>query len=107
MGLYDNLVDDDKSLEAQVKCWGCDMDTFRPGDTVPQPGTYSIALMEGGWANVVDGVFVGFADDPTFEERIDKWGGFWDPDKDVYGENHPYKLMGEKMMRQHEAREAK
>lgn len=87
MGSYDYMTDRDQV--SQVKCFDCEMRDFKPGDQVPIAGSYSIALAEGGWANIDGGVFMGIFDEPHFDRRIDKWGSTYDPE--CYGAKHPYK----------------
>lgn len=81
MGLFDTLVDGDKSV--QVKCWDSLMDTYRVGDNVPTLGpyiTYTIVLPsyeEARFARIGNGVFKGLTDEPsqTWSPYISKWGG--------------------------------
>jgi hypothetical protein len=88
MGVYDNLQKPDGSW-AQVKVWDSEMRDYRIGDSIDgESGTYSIGLREGGFANIVNGVYESWTEEPTQETVIDKWGGTFDGTN--YAENDPY-----------------
>jgi len=73
MGVYDTLIDGER--KAQIKCFDCEMNTYKVGDKVPLSGTYILVLPEREdvrFALVKDGIFIGLSDSlPYF---IDKWG---------------------------------
>lgn len=82
----------------QVKCWGRILDSYRPGDNVgpvDNVGTYSIALIEGGYLNVSDDVFTDVTDEPRYTRIFDKWGDEYEPE--CYGKNHPMKKIIERV----------
>lgn len=79
MGVYDSLPGGQ-----QVKCWWCDMRLVKIGDAVPEldcERSYSIALREGGYANVLDCTLVSIADtqECDFDPVFDKYGDPFDP----------------------------
>lgn len=82
MGLYDVLVD--KGRSAQVKCWESELDTYNIGDEVPALDgrrSYNIVLREGGYAQVVDGTFLGIFEEPLKGYPIaDKYGDWHSTD---------------------------
>lgn len=92
MGVYDEIVGDD-GRRYQVKCWGQRNHEYRVGDVVvavEHPVPHSVALGEGGFANVdtvsetertnmgtfsfTAPVLVSITDEPLFEPVITKWG---------------------------------
>lgn len=73
MGVYDHFLMSDGTA-AQVKLFDCAMRGYSPGDRVPRGGNYSVALREGGYANVADGVYEGWSEAPTHGTVLDKWG---------------------------------
>jgi len=71
MGTYDILPGNQK-----VECWWCEARHVPCGCEVPKvqdESTYSIALREGGFANVIDCKFVNISDKPI-SKVFDKWG---------------------------------
>lgn len=71
MGIYDILPGNQ-----QIKCWWRKMRHVSYGSEVPKvqgESTYSIALREGGFANVIDCQFVNISDKPI-SKIFDKWG---------------------------------
>jgi len=83
MGAYDTLVFSDGKYVAQVKCWAVpECNSFKPGDTVPNIdgiNTYSIALREGGFANVLANTLSGRTLKPLYPDVFDKWGNKFGP----------------------------
>jgi hypothetical protein len=76
--MYDTLKFEE--LEAQVKCFECEGKTYVPGDKVgPLHGHdfYSIALREGGYAIVANGVLNCWSKAPLYSPVFDKWGGLF------------------------------
>lgn len=76
MGVYDILVPGGQ----QVKCWNNEMEDISFGDMVPRVGdenTYSIALKEGGYANVIDCELISITRKPRCSFIFDKWGNPW------------------------------
>ncbi len=71
MGLYDTLIDGEK--QAQVKCFDCEMNTYKVGDQVPSDGSFIIMFPPDLYAIIKDSIFLGFTDCPPV--IIDKWGG--------------------------------
>ena len=72
MGVYDILPDGQ-----QVKCWERLMREVNYGGKVPSvagEATYSIALREGGYANIVNCKFISITDKPISPNVFDKWG---------------------------------
>ena len=72
MGVYDILPDGQ-----QVKLWWCDMRKVEIGDEVlPARGleSYSIALEEGGYANVFKLRLMSITEVPMIPDVADKWG---------------------------------
>ena len=72
MGVYDILPGGQ-----QVKCWWCDMRKVNIGDKVlPVRGleSYSIALREGGFANVFGCVLMSVTEVAMLPDIVDKWG---------------------------------
>jgi len=75
MGAYEMLPNGQ-----QVKCWWCEMRGLNFGDTVPEidnQTSYSIALREGGFANVSDNIFVSVTEKPDYAIVFDKWGNLF------------------------------
>ncbi len=75
MGLYDIIKVGD--LEGQVKCWGCEMKYIHVGDIIPMidnKNSYSIAMREGGFVNVIDGRIASWTSHSSQEFIYDKWG---------------------------------
>ena len=73
MGVYDTLIDGEK--QAQIKCFDCELKTYKVGDQVPCDGSFIIVLppREGvHYAIIKDSIFLGFTDCPPM--IIDKWG---------------------------------
>jgi len=73
VGVYDILP-----AGQQVKVWWCDMRDVKIGDKVlPARGldTYSIALQEGGYANVFKNTLVSVTEVAMMAAVVDKWGG--------------------------------
>ncbi len=72
MGIYDILP-----AGQQVKCWWCDMRDVKIGDEVlPVRGleSYSIALQEGGFANVFKNTLMSVTEVAMISDIVDKWG---------------------------------
>ena len=72
MGVYDILP-----AGQQVKCWWCDMRDVKIGDKVlPARGlyNYSVALEEGGFANVFKLQLMSVTGVATMPDVVDKWG---------------------------------
>ena len=70
---------------SQVKCWSCDMKTYRVGDEVPELyPEYVVLLVEGGYVRVKAGIITRiienrgrkayYPEDFPKEVCIDKWG---------------------------------
>ena len=87
MGMFDYIEVDNKY--GQVKLWDCEMVTYRVGDTVPRGGDFSIAMREGGYANVWDGKIKSWTDAAEFKTILDKWGAEFSPEDVIRG------LLGE------------
>jgi len=71
MSSYDTLPGNQR-----VKCWWCEMRNVPYGCEVPRiqgESTYSLALREGGFANVIDCQLVNISDKPI-SKVFDKWG---------------------------------
>jgi hypothetical protein len=69
LGTYDTLHDGERY--EQVKLWGKGLRYLHVGDRVGLPrgglapnGTYSVAMVTGGYVHVVDGVIIGWEDEP-------------------------------------------
>lgn len=76
MGVYDTLPGGQ-----QVKCWWCVMKDVKYGDVVPsleRETNYSIALREGGYANITDLKFISITSKPIHQKIFDKWGDPFD-----------------------------
>ena len=90
MGLFDSFdLPGTPADGAQVKCFDCEMHTFRVGDEMPWSGDYAIALREGGYATISDGKLVGWQEETPTSRIYDKWGGSWQGDESNTG------LLGE------------
>jgi len=79
MGMFDDIEIGDRS--GQVKCWDCSLHLYRQGDRVPDldgVSTYSIAMREGGYVNVIDGVLSSWGVEPTCLPVFDKYGAPYD-----------------------------
>jgi len=95
MGMYDELPEGQ-----QVKCWHNAMITFHPGDEVPQVSgeyTYSLALREGGFAVIRQGVFTGVFGSPAADGLpvFDKWGNPFEepgPADSIGDTEYPYRF---------------
>ena len=76
MGLYDSFdLPGTPADGAQVKCFDCEMHTFKAGDEMPWSGDYAIALREGGYAVISDGRLTTWQEEaPTSGPIYDKWG---------------------------------
>ena len=79
MGIYDTLVDGEKSV--QIKCYeSVSLNTFHVGDKTPLKRTVTILFPdyeEGArFAIIEEGVFKGLTNDPTKAKPpfISKWG---------------------------------
>ena len=75
MGTYDILPGGQ-----QVKCWDSEGEDISFGDMVPRVGdekTYSIALKEGGYANVINCELISITRKPRCSSVFDKWGNPW------------------------------
>jgi len=92
MGVYDILP-----KGQQVKCWWSEMRDVNFGDQVPNisgESNYSIALREGGYANVTDCRLVSVTEKPLHSTLFDKYG---DPIENLsestgeFGENYFFK----------------
>lgn len=87
MSLYDILPGGQ-----QVKCWWEEMWHVQFGDIVPaiyDEPTYSIALREGGFANVIDGIFNSITENPASDMILDAWGDPFDElTKGTFGEDY-------------------
>ena len=73
MGVYDTLIDGDK--QAQIKCFDCEMNTYKVGDKIPRDGTFIIVLPpreNKRYAIIKDSIFLGLTD--RYPKIIDKWG---------------------------------
>jgi len=73
MGVYDTLIDGDK--QAQIKCFDCEMNTYKVGDKIPRDGTFIIVLPpreNKRYAIIKDSIFLGLTD--RMPAIIDKWG---------------------------------
>lgn len=92
MGVYDTLIDGER--QAQIKCFNCEMNTYKVGDRVPYDGSLVIVLPSRGenirYAIVKDSIFFGFTNcPPVIPTIIDKWGEHlvsYDDFKDPYEE---------------------
>ena len=76
MGVYDILPGGQ-----QVKCWNNEMEDIFFGDIVPRVNgeiTYSIALREGGYANVTNCEFISITRKSLHSLVFDKWGNLID-----------------------------
>ena len=100
MGVYDTLVDGDRSV--QVKCWSnVSCKNIFVGETVPtwnNHDTYTIILpgfVGSGFALVVNGIFKGITDQVknTFEPYVTKWGDPTDLTVDQDEQNPILKAM--------------
>ena len=73
MGVYDTLIDGEE--QAQIKCFDCEMNTYKVGEKVPRDGSFIIVLPpreSKSYAIIKDGIFLGLTDrQPAI---IDKWG---------------------------------
>lgn len=81
MGVYDEIECYERS--GQVKLWDCTLHTYRQFDTVPTYDgldTYSIAMREGGFVNVIQGVLFSWTDEPGVEPIFDKYGSGYEPE---------------------------
>ncbi len=73
MGVYDILIDGDK--QAQIKCFDCEMNTYKVGDKIPRDSSFVIVFPpreNKRYAFIKDGVFLGLTD--RYPVIIDKWG---------------------------------
>lgn len=80
MGMYDYVTIGDK--EGQVKLWFRTMQSYTVGSLVPSINgykTYSVAMREGGYVNVVNNVIQSWTDNPESDMIYDKWGYVFDP----------------------------
>lgn len=78
MSTYDTVVAGDR--EGQVKCWFCDMAIYSVGCWVPSVNgavTYSVAMREGGFINVIKNILESWTEKPRCEPVFDKWGNPW------------------------------
>ena len=90
MGVYDTIRINDR--EGQVKCFAHEeesMECYSVGDCVgtvwisgEEVINYSIAMREGGFINIADGIVRSWADSPKHKVVIDKWGGLFDVSQD-------------------------
>ena len=72
MGVYDILPEGQ-----QVKCWWCEGREVKIGDKVlPARGldSYSVALQEGGFANVFKNTLMSVTEVAMMPDVVDKWG---------------------------------
>lgn len=72
MGVYDMLP-----AGQQVKCWWCEGREVKIGDKVlPVRGldSYSVALQEGGFANVFRNTLSSVTEVAMMKDVVDKWG---------------------------------
>ena len=72
MGVYDILPGGQ-----QVKCWWCDLKKVKIGDEVPPVRgleSYSIALQEGGFANVFKLSLMSITNFQMLHTVVDIWG---------------------------------
>ncbi len=77
MGVYDMVTLPGGPEGAQVKCWGCEMRGLGVGSEVGELGgckNYAVALREGGYARVLNGVLCAWMDAPSKLPVFDKWG---------------------------------
>ncbi len=73
MGVYDVLWPG----RQQVKCWWCEGREVKIGDEVlPARGldSYSVALQEGGYANVFKLQLMSVTEVAMMKDVVDKWG---------------------------------
>ena len=79
MGVYDTITIGERT--GQVKCFGCDMLNLTTGNVVAGvTESFSIAMREGGYVNIVNGAIVDWTDQPTQGRVIDKWGDPFGPE---------------------------
>lgn len=92
MGTYSTLRVNDH--EGQVKLWDSEeAPTYSQGAIVPMHGThktYSIAMREGGFVNIIDRKLVSWTESPEQKPIYDKWGDEYTSDENNSG------LLGEK-----------
>ena len=77
MGIYDTLIDGDRSC--QIKVFPDSFEVYEVGDKLPTEGTFTIVLpsYEGARFVLIEkGVFKKLTDNPdeTYSPVIDKWG---------------------------------
>ena len=94
MSALDSVEFSDKS--GQVKCWGRTMAVFVEGDKVPDVDdhdTYSIAMREGGFVNVVESVLISWTDSADNFHVFDKYGDVFDNQSSgLLGESYEYDI---------------
>jgi hypothetical protein len=84
VGTFDTVHDGDRY--EQVKLWGKRLRYLHVGDRVGLPrgglgptGTYTVAMVTGGFLHVVDGVITGWHEEPGAGPRLTTGGGTFDP----------------------------
>ncbi len=84
MGTFDTVHDGDRY--EQVKLWGKGLRYLHVGDRVGLPrgglgttGTYSVAMVSGGFVHVLDGVITGWHEAPGAGPQLTTSGGRFDP----------------------------
>jgi hypothetical protein len=84
VGTFDTLHDGDRY--EQVKLWGKGLRHLHVGDRVGLPrgglgptGTYTVAMVTGGFVHVADGVITGWHGAPGAGPRLTTGGGAFDP----------------------------
>lgn len=98
IGVYDSLP-----KGSQVKCWGCEMESKKVGDHVPDFGEtqYVVLLREGGFVKVEKGIITQIVEnygrkyyypkDFPGIQCVDKWGSPVNSPNDLLGSG----IMGE------------
>jgi len=84
MGVYDVLPGGQ-----QVKCWASELEIVEFGDgvmSIDGEETYSIALREGGYANIEKCILMSITKKPEFEPLLDKYGNPIEDEKELKGE---------------------